>query len=364
MLALPIIGRIFCQVSDATTALPSRPTSTSEARTESTYSAESRRSIERRTASGVGFCTSCIVWSSAFWTVKYSMYDGPTRKAISAITITTAVVKRKPIIDRPRSLTAVMRPPSEVSGGRCSVDCRADTLELERRDVVPVEPDEERLAADVRVGDEAPIAAVVAVVAVVAHHEVVACGNPALEAVLIVIAVVAPRERPHVAGVHRQRLGVDGDRMALRRVAVGALDQPLQRLEAQPFEVAVAVVGLLRPRHAVDGELLVAILDDVAADADHALDEVLRRVERVLEHDDVAALRIGDRDHLAVDDRQPDPVGELVHQDEIADGERRPHRRRRDLERLDDERAQQEHGEQHREERFRVLDPDRLARAR
>src|SRR6185437_11384681 len=290
------------------------------------------------------------------------MYDGPTRNATSATTITTTVVNRKPIIDSPRWLTAVMRPPPGVTGDPRSMDGGTDTLELERRDVVPVEPDEESLAAEVGVRDKAPVPTVVAVVAVVAHHEVVPGRDAALEAVLIVIAVFAPRERSHVAGIDGQRLGIDGDRMPLRRDAVGELHPLLQRFEAQSLEVAVAVVGLLRPRNPVHRELLVAVLDDVAGDPDHPLDEVLRRVERVLEHDDVPALRVGERDHLAVEDREADPVDELVDEDEIADGERRPHRRRQDLERLDDERAQQEHGEQHRKERLRVLDPDLLTR--
>ena len=120
--------------------------------------------------------------------------------------------------------------------------------------------------------------------------------------------------------------------------------------------------GFCGQRLAVDRELLVLVDDDVAADADHALDEVLRRIHRVAEHDDVAALRVAERDDLLLDDRQPDAVGELVDQDEVADLERRPHRRRRDLERLGHERAQQEHDQQDREEALRVLDPPRLRR--
>src|SRR5512133_3735661 len=55
----------------------------------------------------------------------------------------------------------------------------ADALEREAADVVPVEPDEERPTANMIIRHEAPVAAVVAVVAVVAHHEVVALGHPA-----------------------------------------------------------------------------------------------------------------------------------------------------------------------------------------
>src|SRR6185312_16134924 len=65
-----------------------------------------------------------------------------------------------------------------------SVNPAADALECKRRDVVPVEPDEEGPAPQVVVRDESPVAAVVAVVPVVAHHEVMTGRNPAFEAAL------------------------------------------------------------------------------------------------------------------------------------------------------------------------------------
>ena len=49
----------------------------------------------------------------------------------------------------------------------------ADTLEL-----VEIPPDQKRLADDVRIGHEAPVAAVAAAVAVVAHHEVMSRAEP------------------------------------------------------------------------------------------------------------------------------------------------------------------------------------------
>src|SRR5512132_3064045 len=306
----------------------------------------------------VGLGTSIIVWSSAFCTVKYSMYEGPTRNATSATTMMTTVVNRNPVIDNPCCFPAMLPLPVTPSAYAAP-----HALECKRRDVVPVEPDEKRAAADVIVRHEAPIAAVVAIVAVVAHHEVVTRRHPALEAALIVVAIFAPGKRPHVRRIHRLRLCVDADRVSAARLAVGALDAALERFEPQPFEVAVRGIGLLRPRRAVDGQPLVAIFDDVTAHADDALDEVLRRVQRVAEHDDVAAPGIADRNHLLFDDRKPDPVDELVDQDEVADLQRRTHRRRRYLERLGEERPQQEYDEQYGKERFRVLDPDGLARA-
>ena len=85
-------------------------------------------------------------------------------------------------------------------------------------------------------------------------------------------------------------------------------------------------------------------------------------IERIPEHDDVAAPGIRERDDLLLDDRQPDAVDELVHENEVAHFERGSHRGRRYLERLSQERAQQEDGQQNREKRFRIFDPDRFAR--
>src|SRR5207248_11337718 len=97
-------------------------------------------------------------------------------------------------------------------------------------------------------------------------------------------------------------------------------------------------------------EPLVAVLDDIAADADHAFDEILRRIDRIAENDDVAALRIAQRNDLFLDYRQPDAVNEFVDENEIANLQRGAHRRRWDLERLRQKRAQQEHDQQDRKE--------------
>src|SRR5689334_24214019 len=60
--------------------------------------------------------------------------------------------------------------------------------------VAEVHPDEERTTDDVLVRREAPIAAVGAVVAVVAHHEVVARRHLARDTARVVLAVIAIRE--------------------------------------------------------------------------------------------------------------------------------------------------------------------------
>ena len=211
------------------------------------------------------------------------------------------------------------------------------------------------------VRNEAPIAAVVAVVAVVSHHQVAARRDLAAESAVIVNAVLPSGERPHAVDVDRRRGGVDGDRM---HAVPDSLLEPLRRRIRQALQIAIAAIRLLRPWLAVDADHLVLIDDLVARQADQSLDEVLRGIDRVAKDDDVAALRLPGFDDLLLDDRQPYAVGELVDQDEVADLERRAHRRARNLERLGDERAQQEHDQQDREETFRILDPPRLGLAR
>ena len=118
---------------------------------------------------------------------------GTTRKPTSATTTTTAATKRKPIIVKSALAAAPCIVPLAAWSARQRMPLPT-RLNANARDVVPVEPDEERLAADVVVRDESPVAAVVAVVAVVAHHEVVAGGHLAGKAALIVVAILAARE--------------------------------------------------------------------------------------------------------------------------------------------------------------------------
>src|SRR5688500_11422799 len=197
------------------------------------------------------------------------MYEGTTRKPTIAKKITTAATSMKPRIVSPRCVLPGCRIPLPLPNPA------ADTLEREARDVVPVEPDEEGASPDVVVGNESPVAAVVARVPVVAHHEVVACRHLAGEASLIVVTIIAVRERPDPPLHDGRGRRIDGDRVVTRPL-VGArlLDAPLGRLESQPLEIAVAAIGPLRQRRAVHDNLFITIFDDVAADADDALDEI------------------------------------------------------------------------------------------
>src|SRR6185369_15150559 len=118
-----------------------------------------------------------------------------------ATTSTTATTNRKPIIVRPAC-------PSRRGASRhisALVDATADPSEGETRDVVPIEPYEERATADVVVRDESPITAVIAVVAVVSHHEIVAGRHATRESSVIVVAVAPVRKWPNILWVDRLR---------------------------------------------------------------------------------------------------------------------------------------------------------------
>src|SRR6187455_2227707 len=113
---------------------------------------------------------------------------------------------------------------------------------------------EQRLALHVRTRHEAPEAAVLGVVAVVAHHEVVAGGHDH-RAVVQLEATAA-----HVNGVGR------------------TLVHGKQEVD----------VRLVDPR-AVDEDALVPHFDGYTGQPDHTLDEVAIRILRKLEDEDVAA---------------------------------------------------------------------------
>src|SRR5215472_1779862 len=101
------------------------------------------------------------------------------------------------------------------------MDAGPDALEREARNIVPVEPDENGLAPDVVVGDEAPVAAVVAVVPIVAHHQVATGRHLAAEPAIIVNAVLLPGERAHVERIDGLGRRILRDRVALAVPALG-----------------------------------------------------------------------------------------------------------------------------------------------
>src|SRR6202042_3556155 len=57
----------------------------------------------------------------------------------------------------------------------CLFDQRADAFEIDT--AIPVHPDRKRLADDILLRDETPVAAVLAIIAIIAHCEIVSRGN-------------------------------------------------------------------------------------------------------------------------------------------------------------------------------------------
>src|SRR6266705_3374064 len=140
-----------------------------------------------------------------FCTVYHSMYAGTVRApTITAMTATMAT-KRKPVIVSPRCawrwfMFCLQSP-----------DRAADPPERQTADVVPVEPYKKRLAADMIIRHETPIAAVVTVVAVIAHHEIAPLGDLAGKTAIIVNAVLPPGKHAHIVREHRRHRGIFGD---------------------------------------------------------------------------------------------------------------------------------------------------------
>src|SRR5690606_2551299 len=145
-----------------------------------------------------------------------------------------------------------------------------------RRGRVEVHPDQEGLAPQLALGERTPKPAVVAPVAVVAPHEILALWNP-------------PFALP----------GIEAARPAGLADVVGAPGHGFfDQLGAG--HVAAAADALVRARRAVGERLavhvhgVVAVGHHVAGQPDHALDPVLVGVVRRAEHHHVAALRLAD----------------------------------------------------------------------
>ena len=159
---------------------------------------------------------------------------------------------------------------------------------------------DERRALDVSARHQAPVAAVVGVVAIVAHGE-----NETRRHYQFTVHDVVFE---HFRGSRPQRhIGRRGGEIVAVEIGVGG---------------GVEGVGLVDGL-AVEDEPLVHEVDVVAGHADGALDVILLDIERVAEHDDVAAPHVAIRQQVA-GNRPRRRVDQLVHQQVIAD-QQRPH---------------------------------------
>src|SRR5471032_1025154 len=218
-----------------------------------------------------------------------------------------------------------------------------------------VHPDKECAADDIRVRHEPPITAVSAVIAIVAHHEIVARRHFSNDALSVVVAVIA----------ERVIVGADNERRHLRVIqdrVLAAVEIFFELLRiTNAFIVEEIRQRCFRNRLAVDGQLLVLIRNSVAGKADHALDVIHRLVFRIAKHDYVTALERRAAGQLGIADRQTQAVLEFIDEDEIAHQERWHHGTRWNLERFDYERAYYEHHQDHRKEARGILQVPRLA---
>src|SRR6202158_5047224 len=176
---------------------------------------------------------------------------------------------------------------------------------------VPYRPvNDQRLADNIFPRHESPIAAVLAVIAVIAQNEIMPLRNNQLA-----VFHQFPHLQPPFAF---QAEGWDvGSGKIIAEHIIGRFQK--------------SHVGLIQ-RLAVDPDLLVHHPQVVPRYPDHAFDKVLLRIHGIVKHDDVAALDllIG---HEAITQAMP-AVNKLVHQQVIADQQRVLHGLGWNLERL------------------------------
>src|SRR4030065_1854789 len=77
--------------------------------------------------------------------------------------------------------------------------------------ITEIHPNKKRLAHDMPVRHEAPVTAVGAVVAIIAHCEIMPRWHGANKAAIIVIAIAALLERAHLLGPNRRIFRLDQD---------------------------------------------------------------------------------------------------------------------------------------------------------
>src|ERR1051326_5455794 len=198
-----------------------------------------RASNALRMSCGEALGRSRAIATIAFFAERNSMYDGMTFMPKSATTARRISTTLSPIRLTPSCLPFMLMVPSPV----CLLE-RPEPPQL-----VQVQPDEEGLADDVLVGHEAPDAAVARVVAVVAHHEVVAWRHGARHAFHIVVAIGGVRKRPRRRD-HRRRVLVDQDLVVDR---AEGLDVAARELHALFRQVVVDLA--FRHLRAVDPQI-------------------------------------------------------------------------------------------------------------
>src|SRR5690606_8285560 len=193
-----------------------------------------------------------------------------------AVKPTTASTTRKPTRLRPPCLRFIANSPRTPC---VLLDRRPDPPRIETPRAEPalaVQPDQEGLSAEVLLRQEmglGPEPAVLAIITIVAHDEIVAIGHGPLA---LAGGCGAANPLQHLVVAPGQVLGQQGGAVHLHPAALaGELPD-----------------GRVTHSLAVDMEHVALEGDAVARQADHALDPVLVRVVRRLEHHHVATLRL------------------------------------------------------------------------
>src|SRR5574341_786862 len=181
---------------------------------------------------------------------------------------------------------------------------------------VPGPVDDEGPAEDLFELDEPPDAAVLAVVAVVAHDEHRVLGYQLRTEVLLGLV----REILHPVR-NGPQLFVENQGFVPERFRVSPRLFP-------------CVHGLERRELIVDVQLSIDDLELVSGNADHPLDEILLLILRVLEHDNLSPPWLLPGEYPFVREGDPGPIDKLVDKKMVADGERGDHGPRRYFESL------------------------------
>ena len=190
-------------------------------------------------------------------------------------------------------------------------------------------------------GYKAPVAGVQGVIAVVAHHEIVAFRHLANHTLHTVAAVFAVGK---IAGtLHKRRsFRVVDEAMRLRAQLLFKLLEVAHAFFFQKVRLGSRLHGL-----AIDGQALVDVGHLVARNGHHTFDVVNAGVRRETEDGDIAALWFACENAAFEEVRREGQrilriaVGELVDEDVVANQERRHHRAGRNCEGL------KEHGPDH-----------------
>src|SRR4029077_9773327 len=149
--------------------------------------------------------------------------------------------------------------------------------------------------------------------------------------------VIQDHKPPETAGVAPIPVVTHNEEMIFRHlrraVVVPAGGQNILRIV--PLEMCMRVLHLL----AVDVYFFTPHFYRISGDADNPLDKILRTILWENKHNHIAPLDLPEIHKIMAPNRNTYPIGQLVHQDMIADLESGNHRAGRYLESLNDKSA-------------------------